>query len=239
MLAEPNQGADRAGGKDEAVSEAPLPKRRQPTGQFDRHSHARQVVVGQGGVAHMARKQHLVARLARQNHFSIRERPRREFGVDTNFVLPFRERLELLVRQTKAPGRLVIGGTVRNPTWPIRQAMQMGPQFGQRHPGMHRDAVLHHVQVVVLKIDDSAAAGVFHVGVADGPLGGHDPVERRRARGNLVTCERDQTGQGIQRLPQAGAGDATANRIQFGDQGVHPRAPLVEVGRRCPPWLHG
>ena len=70
--------------------------------------------------------------------------------------------------------------------------VQTRPQLVERHTRSHRRAVLHHVQVVAVEVDDAFPARVCHVRVPDVPLLRDRPVEHRVPDGTSRICtERD------------------------------------------------
>ncbi len=87
-------------------------------------------------------------------------------------------------------------------------------EFDTRHSPVHRPAVTHHVEVVSTEVDHATAVGVRDVCVADVPFERDRPIENLGAAGNLAYLERHVLAQDLQRLPDAVAGDASADRIE-------------------------
>jgi len=79
----------------------------------------------------MARDQDLVGRFAGQHQLAVGQMPRYERGVDDDFVLVFRKRLQLPVCQTESPGFLVVGGAIGDPIGMVGQCVAVLPELGE------------------------------------------------------------------------------------------------------------
>ena len=90
-------------------------------------------------------------------------------------------------------------------------------QCGERHFAKKRNGVIHDVQIRILKIDDSFAARIFNVGIADIPFAGDGPVKNLCSAGHFVNRERDVFLDLLKRLAEAIAGDAAADGKELGD----------------------
>jgi hypothetical protein len=139
-------------------------------------------------------------------------------GVYANLVLALGHLLQLAVRQAKAPGFLVVGSAIGDQVRLIGKGVQVGPQLGQRHLRSHRDAVIHHVQVVAAEINDAFAGRILHIGIADVPFARNRPVEHLGAAGNFAHLDRNFFFEPRQRLPHSVAGDTAADRVQIADE---------------------
>ena len=122
--------------------------------------------------------------------------------------------------ETKSPGVLVIGSFVGNQIGMFGRAEEVLFQSRERHFPGERNAVIHDVQIRALKIDDSLAARILHVGVADIPFARHGPIEDLCAAGHFVNRERDVPLDDLERLAKAIAGDAAADGKELGNQFV-------------------
>ena len=89
--------------------------------EVGRNGYPREIVVTERGMAYMTGYKYLISTLSRYIALAIAQTPRRERGIDTDFVLLVQHLGELIVRQTKAPGVVVVGGSIRDPIRPIRQ----------------------------------------------------------------------------------------------------------------------
>jgi hypothetical protein len=209
-------------------------------GQKSCHAYAREIVVAKRRLATMAGNEYFHFRPSWQQILAIRQMTVEQRGVDANFVVVFRHLFQLPVRETETPVFLVIRGTVRNQIRLLRQGVKVGSQLGQRHRALYRNAVVYDVQIVPAKINDPFAAGVLNVGIANVPFAGHSPVEDPGAAGNFVDVERYFLFQASQRLAEAVAGDAAANRVQLADQSknfvansrrIYSRSEFGEIAR--------
>ena len=79
---------------------------------------------------------------------------------------------------------------------------------------MNGNAVVDHVKVVLVKIDDSFTGGIFDESIPYIPLFRYGPVEDLRAGGNLENPERDAFADRPQSFANPVAGDASANRVE-------------------------
>jgi hypothetical protein len=82
------------------------------------------------------------------------------------------------------------------------------------------------------EIDDALAGGVLDVGVRDVPFARDRPVENLRAGRQLRCLNGDVAPDDLQRLPNAIAGDAAADRKELGGERIHALAYSVGDGTR-------
>ena len=69
------------------------------------------------------------------------------------------------------------------------------------------------MKVQALEIDDAFPLCVLDIGILDVPLLGHSPIEDLRPRWNFSNLQGNETGQNMERLPDAITRDAVANGI--------------------------
>ena len=100
-------------------------------------------------------------------------------------------------------------------------------QLIERKLGAHRDAVVDDVQVRLLKVDDLAARGILHVGVANVPFARNRPIEDLGAGRQLVHGQRNAAREDLERRTHAIARYASAYRIE-------PRRKVVDGGPGSP-----
>src|SRR5215831_18919930 len=100
----------------------------------------------------MRRDQYLFTRSSRQIVFAIGQVSVFEGGVDGNLIVAVFQGQKSFVRQAESPIALIVRSTVRDPLRTIRKREQMRLQLAERHYCMHWHAVVHHVQIVMLKI---------------------------------------------------------------------------------------
>ncbi len=79
----------------------------------------------------MTRNQNLVARLSRQIALPVGQVPVFESGLNTHFILQVLERLHLVMGNTEAPVLSVVGSSVWDPVWFLRNREQMWLEFAQ------------------------------------------------------------------------------------------------------------
>jgi hypothetical protein len=139
-------------------------------------------------------------------------------GVDADLVVAVREAVDQPLAGAEPPPLGVVGGPVGDPVGVLGQGEQVPLELVQRHGGVHRDAVAHHVQVAGLEVDHPLAGGVGHEGVADVPLARHRPVEHPGAAGDLVDLQVELAADELQGAAHPVPGDAAADRVQLGDQ---------------------
>src|SRR5208337_2772947 len=136
---------------------------------------------------------------------------------------------KLPVAQAKSPCFPVVGGSVRNPIRRFRQAEQVGPQFGKRHCSMHWDAVVQHMQVMPLEVDNSLASAILDIGVCDVPFFRNAPVENLGTARDLAQLQWDRGLKQPQALPHSLTSNATTDRIQRPDDRVGFRTLFASV----------
>jgi len=67
----------------------------------------------------------------------------------------------------------------------------VGADLGQRHAFFDRNAVVDHVQVGLLKVNDTFPAQVFHIGIFDVPFHRYRPIEDLCAGRHVMNLDRD------------------------------------------------
>ncbi len=182
-------------------------------------------------MADVTRQENLVRGLPGQVALAVGEVPGCERGVHAHLVLALGQRLEGALAEAEAPALRVVRGPVRDPVRPVGQRVEMRHELGAGEARGHRWAVVDDVEVRAPEIDDARARGVLDPRVANVPLRGDRPVEDLRPAGNLVDLEAGQLlAETPERLPEAIAGDAPAERVEVRHPGVHspPQIGAVE-----------
>src|SRR5262249_1236446 len=132
------------------------------------------------------------------------------------------------VRQAESPIALIVRSTVRDPLRTIRKREQMRLQLAERHYCMHWHAVVHHVQIVMLKIYHPLPTWNPYVSVPNVPFLRNLPVEDTGSSRDFESLDWDVLLDHVQRLPNPAPGDATANRKHLGGKGVQFAADRVQ-----------
>src|SRR5580700_1639495 len=141
-------------------------------------------------MACMTGDQNLLRRMPSQITLSVRQAPIFEAGVDAYLVVAVLKRQHLVMGKTKPPLFLVVRRSVRDPIGMRRNREQVRPDIAQRHGCMHRKAVIHHVQVALLKVDNAPSIRRLDKGISNVPLFGHGPVEDWRPRWYMEDLQR-------------------------------------------------
>jgi len=89
-------------------------------------------------------------------------------------------------------------------------------EFFQAKMGMHRSRIAHHVQVGRTEINNALAAAILDVCLANVPFLRDDPVEHLLAGWNFSNGEGNFLPQNLKRSADAVAGNAAADRVNFG-----------------------
>ena len=229
---EPGQRPDRRRAEQEAVGVAPLLRLQMPGERRQQHD-PREVVVAERGVADVGREQDLVLGLARQEAFRVGDDAVLERGVDHGLVLAVLERLELPVRQAETPVLVVVRGSVRRHVRALRVGEEVLPELAQGQPLADGDAVAENVQVRVREVDDPLPVGPGEPRFPDVPLPRQRPVVDLCPTRHFGALERDLLLDQVERLPDAVAGEAAADRIEPLHELVHLAAGITH-GRRPP-----
>src|SRR5882724_9195910 len=103
----------------------------------------------------------------------------------------------------------------------FRQSEQMRAQFREAHFLLDRHAVPKDMQIQLLEIDNSLTMRISDVGVADIPLLRHDPIEDLRSGRHFMNAQWNMAFDGLERLAQAVPSDATAQRVEVGDELIY------------------
>src|SRR5687767_14097382 len=106
--------------------------------------------------------------------------------------------------------------------------MEVGTKLGERQARLHRRAVIHHMQIIVAEIDDTAPVRVFYIRIDDVPFFRHRPVEQLRAGRHLMDRQRYLLADAPEALTQSFSSDAAADRKQLSDKVEH----LPAFGRK-------
>src|SRR6516225_3123722 len=138
--------------------------------QRRRDRNCREVVVGERGMADMARKEDRLVALTRYQQLAVAEMARSQIGVNDDTVEPIRQGRQLAMGEAETPVFGVIGGAIGNPVGLIGQGMEMGAQLGERHCRVYWLAVLDDVEVVGREVHDARAILTRDVSVPDIPL---------------------------------------------------------------------
>ena len=211
MLREPCDRSDRARNEKEAEGVGPR-LTRQVIGEECSNGHPREIVIRQRGMAAVNADQNFVRRSSGQDALTISQTSGTKCGIDADLVLSIGQALQHTVGETESPALRVIGCAVGNRVRSFRQAMQVGPELGQRHPLSHGNAVAHDVQARRAEVHDTPTRSVGDPRIPDVPFSGNGPVEHARPAGNLAQRKRHDGGQPLERLPEPIAGDAAADR---------------------------
>ena len=153
--------------------------------------------------------------------------PGLESAVHHDLERPVPEPAELALGKTEAPGARVIGGAIGDPLRIVRMRVQVRPELSHGHLRPYRLAVADDVEIRVVEVDDTPPVRAFDVSCVDVPLVRDDPVENLRAACHLVNLDRDPLADQPEGRPNAVAGDASAEREQFGRKRVHSRSSTV------------
>ena len=232
-LRQPADGADGGRNEDEAVGVATTGQCSQRLRQPGGGGNARQVVVGQRGVADVGGDEHLLGAVTGQDAFAEGHRPLHEIGIDTDLVGAGLQRLQLPVGQAEAPVTLEVLRAIGNPVRPVGQREEMRAQFVQRQRPPKRGAVVDQMQVVVGNVHHLAAVRPLDPRGPHHPFLRHLPVEDLRAGGDFGDRERNVMSNGGQRVAHALPGDAAQHRVELGAEGVHGGAlPRGLAGKR-------
>ena len=162
----------------------------------------------------MTRDQNLVGRAAGQVVLSICQVPVFQRRVDTNFVRAVLERQHLVVRKAKSPVLLVVGRPIRDPVRIFRKREEMRLEFAERHGCMHRNTVVHDVQVALLEVDNPPSARVLYIGVSNIPFLRYGPIEDLGSCRHFTELQRYPVLDQGQSAADAVTGDASANGVK-------------------------
>ena len=168
----------------------------------------------------MAGDQYFFIGAPRQEILAIAEASIGEGGVDTNFIIAFRQTEELTVGKTETPVLFVIGGPIGNPIRVFRKRKQVRLDFAQEHCGMDWHAIVEHVQVTLLKVHHPSAGTVLDISVSDVPFLGDCPIEYGASGRNFEDLQRNAPLDHAESLTEAFSGNAPADRIKFGRESV-------------------
>src|SRR5579862_757264 len=102
-------------------------------------------------------------------------------------------------------------------------------QLFQTHRAMHGHTVIHHMQIMILEINDSFATRILNVGVADVPLSRNGPIEDRGARRYFMNRQRNLLLQSTHCLAKPVSSDAAADWVQLFDKAVHRPPNIADV----------
>src|SRR6201987_1596185 len=111
----------------------------------------------------------------------------------------------------------------------FRDSVKMLFEFRQGKLALERHTVIDEMKVMFLKVDDFLSRRVFHVRVAHVPFARNCPVEDAGAAGDFPNNKRDLLLQNSKRLPQAIAGNASANGVEFRNEGMQILPESVEM----------
>ena len=136
-----------------------------------------------------------------QDAFAVGDGAVLQRRVDDDLVFVWHKTLQLPVREAKAPGFGVVACAIGNPVGTLGEGVEPGEELGERHPCVHRCAVIHNMQIVLLKVDHAAAGGILDVSVADVPFLRDDPIERPCAGRDFVGGEGKEGGELAEALP--------------------------------------
>src|SRR4051794_11079323 len=140
----------------------------------DRHSRA--VVVGEGWVANMCRKQDFVFCFTLMKMFPVGKEPIFKARIDDYLISLVLQALKLAVSHAKSPVIGIIGGAIRDQIGLLRQCVNMPLELSERDYPAHWHAVADDVQVRSGKINNLLATCIVDVGVANIPLAGNRPI---------------------------------------------------------------
>ena len=110
--------------------------------------------------------------------------------------------------------------------------MQMRPQFGERHGCTYRNAVTHHVEIGLPKVDDPIPCTIRDPRVTDIPLARHGPIEHGRPGWHLRYRQRQVCIHAAKRFANTIARNAAADGIQLRNQTVQG-CPAHRAARHC------
>jgi len=228
MAREVADGADGLGQEQNAIAVAARGLLQQPARQPGNDAGPGQFVVGHRGMADISGKQDFPIRLAGDAQLAVSQTAGEQFAVDMHPVVAGRQALALTLADAETPAFFVVGGDVGNRIRRLRQGMQVGLQFRQRHFRSDGRRVAHQVQVVGGEIDHLFARRVLHPGFAHPPFARHGPVETGAAAGDFMHPQAGQVfAQYRQGLPHPVAAQAAIERPEPARQGVHGRTWFI------------
>src|SRR5207245_9707237 len=141
-----------------------------------------------------------------------------QLGVDLHLVLARAQRRALLVAQAEPPILLVVAGPVGNERGPSRKPVQVPLQVLEGYLSPEGLAVVEHVQVEALGIQDQFASGCAQPRGPERPFLRDYPVEDARAGRHFAQLERHHALEDLQRTSQALPRDAAADRVDLTDE---------------------
>src|SRR5262245_31216970 len=103
----------------------------------------------------------------------------------------------------------------------LGQSEQVRAQFHEAHFSLNRHAVPKDMQIRLLEIDNSFTMRISDVGVADIPLLRHNPIEDLRSGWHFMNAQWNMAVDGFERLAQAVPSNATAQRVEVGDELIY------------------
>jgi hypothetical protein len=220
---QPGDRADRPRGKEESdgVAQGSFC---QALRQLYRHRDSREIVVRERGVTYMGRDEQLVVALPGHHVLRVGECARLEGGVDEDLVLRVLHPLELLVGKAEAPVLRVVARPVGNPVRTVGHGVQVSLELLHGDAATDGGAVVHHVKVRRLEIDDLVPLHVPNPRVADVPLRGHAPVEHPGTACDLVYRQGEHFVDERQAHAHAVTRNASTDGVETPDELLHGRA---------------
>ena len=193
---------------------------REGLGELREDGDAGAVVVCQRRVAHVRGEQELPPGPSRDDVLAVAHVADAVFGRDPDLVGGVGQPLDVTVAHAEPPVVGEVRRAVGDPVRLVGQAVDVLAKLAQRQAAVHRDAVVHHVEVAVCGVEDHPAVGVPDPRLAEPPFARHGPVENPGVARHLGADQPDLPVQNVQRLPDPRPGHAAADRVEFGGEGV-------------------
>src|SRR2546430_2654245 len=140
----------------------------------------------------------------------------------------------------ESPVLRIIGGAIRDEVRLLRQCVDVLTKLRERYVPVHGDTVAYDVQIGPVKVNDFFAAAILDICIANVPLARDRPIEDLCARRHLMRFERNVRTNFTQRLSDAIAGDAAANREYLSSKRENTLAYMFrdELFAETPPQIH-
>lgn len=190
-------------------------------GQSGNNGDSREIIVAKRRMADVTRNQYFIGSLSGEKAFAVGQIPVLQGRIDQHLVFAVLHLKQLLVAQTKAPGFFVIARPIGNPLRPVGQRKKVAFQFVKREHPAKRNAVVDHVEIGLLKIDDSLAPRVLDESVPDVPFFRDRPIKYSRSAGDFMRGQWNSLLKDSQSLTDPVPCDAPANGVELSYEVLH------------------
>jgi hypothetical protein len=116
--------------------------------------------------------------------------------------------------KTKSPVLFVVGRSIRNPVWLVRERMEMPIEILSLKPSPHGHTVTHDMEVVLAKVYNPLASRRGKVGIPNVPLQWNSPIKYLGSARHLLNFERNMLLKVAQCFANPFSGNTPANRKQ-------------------------